>query len=266
MKEKLKNYLVCGILGLLVFLTVLSGTWERAEPGFYDTWFNLRGKEDPGKEIAIVAMDEKSIEKLGPLPWSRQTHARLLEQLREAKAVGFDLLFDAPTSRENDAAFAAAVQKHGRVVLASMFAFEQDEKGEWLQQLKMPLPQLAGASAGLGFINMPADRGRMVRSVTVVDTNTFERPYPSFSLALTLAAAGLTPDDLIAQDESLRSESSTCRWAKPTRRSLTSGGRAAPFPLSAMSMSWRAGCCRKLSGIKNRPDRDLHTCPGRRFV
>ncbi|MEW5897882.1 MAG: adenylate/guanylate cyclase domain-containing protein, partial [Bacillota bacterium] len=204
-KASLKNYFICGCLGFLVLITAVLGLWEKAELGFYDAWFNLRGKEDPGKDIVIIAMDEKSIEKLGPLPWSRRVHARLLEQLRQAGVVGFDLLFDTPTVPENDTAFAEAIKKHGRVVLASMFSFEQNEKGEWLQQLKTPLPQLAAGMAGVGFINMPADKGNIVRRVTVVDTNTFERPYPSFSLAAALTAAGLNPGDLVFQNRIISS-------------------------------------------------------------
>jgi adenylate cyclase len=118
-----KGYLVSGVLGLLVLLTVVLGVWERSELGFYDTWFNLRGREDPGKDIVVVAEDEKSMSELGPLPWPLSLHARLLEQIRQAKVVGFDLLFDAPKDEASDAAFAGAVAGHGGVILASMFAF-----------------------------------------------------------------------------------------------------------------------------------------------
>jgi adenylate cyclase len=77
-----------------------------------------------------------------------------------------------------------------------MFSFERGESGEWLQELKTPLPHFTEAAAGIGFINMPAEKGNIVRRVTVIDTNFFGRPYPSFSLASILAATGLSPDDL----------------------------------------------------------------------
>lgn len=195
-----KNYIVIGSLGLIVLLASMLGLGEKAELGAYDTWFNLRGVEAPGKDIVIVAMDEKSMEKLGPLPWSRAVHARLLDKLREAKVVGFDVFFDGPTDPLVDKALAKAIARHGHVVLATMFAFEQDENGQWAQRFKVPLTQLAEAAAGLGFINTYAEKGNIVRRVTLIDVNTLEQPIPSFSVAISMTAAGLGLDDLTLKD------------------------------------------------------------------
>jgi adenylate cyclase len=191
-----KSYLVSGCLGLVVIITVLAGLWHNAEFVFYDTWFNIRGREFPGSQVAVVVMDEKSIEKLGPLPWSRRLHAQLLDQLRQARVVGFDVLFDAPTDEKADAMLAKAIRKNRRIILASMFTFERNENGEWYQKLKMPIQEFLEGAAGIGFINMPTDKGNIVRRVTVVDTNMFERPFPSLSLAVTMTSEDLDPGDL----------------------------------------------------------------------
>ena len=188
---------------MLVLLTAVFGVWEKSELGFYDTWFNLRGREDPGRDIVIIAEDEKSMSELGPLPWPRSLHARLLRELRDARVVGFDLLFDAPKDKASDTAFADAVAGHGGVVLASMFAFEESPQGP-VEQLKMPLEQVAAGCAGIGFVNVPTEKGNTVRRVTVIDTNHFDVPYPSFSLAVAMAAEGATPDDLKLRDGLLR--------------------------------------------------------------
>jgi CHASE2 domain-containing sensor protein len=53
---------------------------------------------DPGPEIAIIAIDDKSIEKIGRWPWSRSVFARMVDILSEggAKVIGFDILFLLP--------------------------------------------------------------------------------------------------------------------------------------------------------------------------
>lgn len=198
------KYIVSGILGLFVMVAFLFNMWEPAELSLYDGWFKLRGKESPGNRIAIIAMDEKSIAELGPPPWSREIFANLLEKLPEARVVGFDLIFDAPSNEKADAGFAEAVSRHGRVVLGSMFAFEKDPGGETVQVLRMPIEQFLEGVNGIGFVNMPADKGNIVRRTTVIDTNTFSRPYPSFGLAVVLSADGLNPNDLSLSGDILK--------------------------------------------------------------
>jgi adenylate cyclase len=191
----LKRYLIPAALIIAVCALALAGVFERLELNLYDGWFKLRGPRQPGTDIIIVAIDEKSIEQIGPPSWPRTVHARLLDQLKEARAVGFDLLFDVPGDPAMDAEFAAAVKRQGHVVLASTFKYES-ENGQWYQKLLAPIKQLASGSAGLGFINTPEDMDGVVRNITLVDTNTFKRPYPCLSLAVALAAEGLTPNAL----------------------------------------------------------------------
>ena len=62
---------------------------------FYDLMFTMRGTEPIGSEVAIVAIDDKSIKAIGRWPWSRKEISRLVEVMRqaEAKVVGFDIIF-----------------------------------------------------------------------------------------------------------------------------------------------------------------------------
>lgn len=198
------GFLAALVLGLVVSAASLLGTFEGPELGVYDAWFKLRGAEDPGAEVVIVAIDDRSVERLGPPAWPRAVHAALLERLAGARVVGFDLVFDLPSDADNDSAFTEAVSLHQGVVLASMFLFEQDPDGTWHQQLVTPLPEFAAGAAGVGYVNMPADRGNTVRRVTVVDTNVFSLPYPSFGLAVTLTALGLDPETLRLEPGTLK--------------------------------------------------------------
>ena len=201
-EKKSNKYLLSGVLGFIVLLTVIAGFWESIETSFYDTWFHIRGEKDPGSDILIVAIDEKSIGVLGQLPWNRNIHAKLLAQLDKAKVVGFDILFDTYTDEVQDRSFVDAVNKHGRVILASMFTFEQSQDGNWYQQLLKPIPELCGAIGNTGFINMPAEKN-IVRGVTLFDTNTYGTPYPSFGLAVLMGAWDNTAGDLKISDNIL---------------------------------------------------------------
>jgi len=181
------------VLFLIIEAAVLLGLFTRLEMTLYDSWFRLRGVQDPGKQIVIVAIDDPSIAAIGPLPWPRTVHAQLLEKLQAAKVIGFDLVFDAQTDPAVDREFAAALQQHDHVVLASQFYFEKDENGEAVQVFQPPLPELITGTAAPGFANTPTDLDQVVRRATLIDTNTFAMPFPSFGLAVALEAQGLTP-------------------------------------------------------------------------
>jgi adenylate cyclase len=191
----LKRYVAPAVVILAVCVAVLSGAFERLELGLYDYWFKLRGEQPPGDEILIVAIDEKSIEKIGSLPFPRSVHAHLLDILTDARVVGFDLLFDVPGDPAMDSAFSGALERHGHVVLASTFKYES-EGGQWYQKLLSPAKPFAAGSAGIGFINMPENIDGVIRDITAVDINTFKRPYPCLGLAVALAYDGLDPNSL----------------------------------------------------------------------
>lgn len=193
--EKLRGKFLAGVLIALVLLTCVAGLWERPELVVYDTWFKLRGSRPSPAEVVVVAMDDRSIRELGILPWPRQVHARFIEGLREARVIGFDVIFDTPGTPDDNARLAAAMKAHRRVVLASMFSFEQ-EGGNSYQTPVFPIKQLAAAAAGIGFINTPEDLDNVVRRLSVVDVNFFKKPFPCFSLAVLLAERGLNPNHL----------------------------------------------------------------------
>lgn len=123
------------LLVVVVALTLLidfSGISWRMEQMVTDTVSSLI-KPVPASDIAIVAIDEKSLRKYGRWPWSRRLHARLLDRLRQAKSgpVAFDVLFaDANGSDPaGDGLFATAIAAHGKVVLA-MSSDEDPGDGE----------------------------------------------------------------------------------------------------------------------------------------
>lgn len=60
----------------------------------YDLQMPLWSSTAP-EDVVIIAIDDKSIEKLGRWPWSRSIHARLINQLTEYKTgpIIFNVLF-----------------------------------------------------------------------------------------------------------------------------------------------------------------------------
>ncbi|HNO76297.1 MAG TPA: CHASE2 domain-containing protein [Nitrosomonas mobilis] len=62
------------LLLAIVWLLSFSETLQRLDWAFYDTYISLQ-KTVPDKEIAIVAIDERSLQAFGHWPWSREIHA-----------------------------------------------------------------------------------------------------------------------------------------------------------------------------------------------
>ena len=66
----------------LHFSTDFIGTLERR---FYDVASTSTSRQ-PSERIAVIAIDDQSIANLGRWPWSRDIHARLIDQLSAARA------------------------------------------------------------------------------------------------------------------------------------------------------------------------------------
>lgn len=82
---------------------------------FYDLVFRLRGSEKPLEKIIIVAIDEETLAKLGPWPLRRSCYASVLEKMKAAEVVAFDIVM-AETVRE-DPLLAKAMKQYGAAVL-----------------------------------------------------------------------------------------------------------------------------------------------------
>ena len=84
---------------------------------FYDAVLRSNPIEKPAEDIAVVAVDEKSLKEFGQWPWPRYLVARLLEKIREQEpaAVGVDLLF-----AEEDRTSLNAVLRHIKETYGSL--------------------------------------------------------------------------------------------------------------------------------------------------
>ena len=227
-KEGLKTGFA--IVWVVIALAILPGTREwfvfsSIQRWFYDRIFEWYPPRPPD-DVVIVAIDERSIAELGRFPWSRAVHAELLRHLRQASAVGFDILFAEPQSGpkgpQADRAFAEAIRQHGRVVLAMHVADNPEVTSKrpllprgwppdiagmvgprrmWMarpETIMPPVAPLLQSAAGVGFVDISPDPDGIYRRAQAFMFDG-QRLYPHFAVELARVALGLKPRE-VAED------------------------------------------------------------------
>ncbi|MGO9256565.1 MAG: CHASE2 domain-containing protein [Bryobacteraceae bacterium] len=143
--------------------------WRAPGLGRYarDWLLSLRGPLRPPNDIALVAIDEKSIQRYGRFPWSRQVIARAIDALAAAqpKAIALDILFTDPTDPQDDEVLARSIGRAGNVAVAAQLIESPVSGGPalWL----MPLPAIARAAAGVGHVNVQTEADGVPRQIEV---------------------------------------------------------------------------------------------------
>src|SRR5918995_1022727 len=92
------SLMVASLVTVLALYAVDIDILALIELKTYDLRFVSRGAETPSPAIAMVVIDEKSLEAEGRWPWPRSKFAALVDTLsREgAKVIGFDVIFSEP--------------------------------------------------------------------------------------------------------------------------------------------------------------------------
>ncbi|MDD5644189.1 MAG: adenylate/guanylate cyclase domain-containing protein [bacterium] len=93
--------LVTVIVLLMYFFSTEEALFKRIENQFIDLKYRIRGPRDPGEDICIVVIDEKSVAKLGRWPWKRSVVAKVMELVRKdgAEVIGMDILYTEPATK-----------------------------------------------------------------------------------------------------------------------------------------------------------------------
>ncbi|HEX8834206.1 MAG TPA: adenylate/guanylate cyclase domain-containing protein, partial [Abditibacteriaceae bacterium] len=166
---------------------------EAQEYTLYDQRFSRRGPRVPlsRDKIAIVAVDQASLNRVGQWPWPRAMHARLIDRLNKAGASVVALDFDfsdyqklgdasansattlgeAATLSANDRALVAAAERAGNVIAPSFSDFGQSDKETQNVQaetnlLITPFEQLDATMPDLSLAYMPLDSDGGARRYT----------------------------------------------------------------------------------------------------
>ncbi len=140
---------------------------ERFDEGPALDWrFQLRGPLPSPNDIAIVVIDDRSLAKLGRWPLPRGTLAQIVDHLRAAgaKSIGVDILLsehEPDVSGDGDRRLAAAMEAHGRVVLAAAMLFNDGSPAG-------APPSDASAIALGGVKNRQLDTGRLVKADAIL--------------------------------------------------------------------------------------------------
>ncbi|MDR0553341.1 MAG: adenylate/guanylate cyclase domain-containing protein [Treponema sp.] len=134
---------------LVVTVGDSAGVFEFLEGKAYD--FRVRllaGMSRPSDDIALILVDQDSIdwasrEREWSWPWPRKAYAELIEYIGRggARSLTFDIIFSEPSvyGPEDDAAFAEASARCGRVVQTVFFSTQWGGAFSWPEDLDKPL-------------------------------------------------------------------------------------------------------------------------------
>ncbi len=167
--------IVSGIL--IIILSDHLGFFIKFDYACNDLFFRLRGATEPDRRILIVAVDEKTLKRLGQWPLKRSHYTRLLATLNRADAIGFDILMAEPT--RDDVSLSMAAGKHRAVIFPS-----------YIERSAGALDSSPAISTRLtGHVHLEQDIDGIVRRVyhTISVNNT---SVPSFSSAIYEAVTG----------------------------------------------------------------------------
>ncbi|AHE55298.1 CHASE2 domain-containing protein [Sphingomonas sanxanigenens] len=90
------------VAGLLVVAASLAPQADALRRPLFDLWQRLMPRDFGDTRVAVVMIDDASIDQIGPWPWSRYAIARLVETIhsRGAAVIGLDMLLSEPDPRD----------------------------------------------------------------------------------------------------------------------------------------------------------------------
>ena len=158
------------LLGLLlIFIAAVlnySHLTQRFDNAVYDAHLDLWSRTK-SEDIILITIDDRSLELIGRWPWPRRFHAKLLNVLKDSKAVGLDIFFPEPDNSdpEGDLILASAIKKHGGVVLPVLPGIiSPGAATEELYELSS-LPMFGKVAAGQGHVDVELDSDGLSRSI-----------------------------------------------------------------------------------------------------
>ena len=158
---------------LLCAILYLGNGFSTLSEAILDTLFQIRGETETSQSIVCIGVDEESLNQLGAWPFPRELHGVVLNNLQQAKAIGFDLLFSDIT--KNDTLFNESIKSKPPIV----FTAASDYHG------KIQIPSVTLYNYfGYGHIDSILSKGGIVRKTTLEKKNNLK----AFSLVLLDAA------------------------------------------------------------------------------
>ncbi|MCS7191644.1 MAG: adenylate/guanylate cyclase domain-containing protein [Armatimonadetes bacterium] len=221
------------IVGTLIFLALAQvlGIHDGLNRWLTDTHWRWHAKVKPiqfPNDILVVAIDDKSVQKLGRLKyWSRARYAQLIERLHQAKSVGIDIVFSEPDEidKEGDRKLSEAIKKHGKVALP-FFEWRVGEERPFSAEiqkqvnallnrmpkspnvptnlpltkplmLQPPISEFVSSASGLGLADVNADPDGVYRTPVLLKVTNDGHFLPHFAVVIACIAQGISLSDAL---------------------------------------------------------------------
>jgi len=180
-RRVLQEWLITAVASVVIVIVLLTGNLtSRADNLVYDALSRIQSAK-ASQDIVVIAIDNRSLESLGPWPWPRDIHARLIERLHQARTgpVAYDVLFMEATP--DDAALSSAMAKAGNIYLPALIGAPGPNGASWFTNL--PAGDLATSAAGLGHVMLTPDDDGTLRHLPLW-LSTPDRIYGHLTLPL----------------------------------------------------------------------------------
>ncbi len=168
---------ICGLLAVLL---------RPVDQQFLSTRYLMRGEISADTNIVIVYLDNEDIRSLGGWPLQRAYYALIIDMLRQwgAKTIGFDILFDSPSSLTPEYDFLLAdriangppviMTSYGRTVSEDEVPLSVPERffysasafagAQQVAEIVAPFPVLLEQASGIGHSNLEPASADLVPS------------------------------------------------------------------------------------------------------
>ena len=151
-----QNVFTILIICLVIYGVSFIGMFDWVEVLFSNVRYVFKGEPLPSNKIALVAVDNKSIQELAPFgkPW-RQYHGQVLKHLADdgARAVGFDFSFSSPS--EYDQYFIEGINYARRKRVAVVVATQYDDLSK---SFSPTIPPVGDSVSAVGHAYLRKDR------------------------------------------------------------------------------------------------------------
>lgn len=161
---------------LLALVAILYVTYpvEELNRRLGDAFFRLRGHQPTSANVALVLIDDASLERYGRWPWPRRQLARLVDGVsaHHPTSIGLDILLAESGGTAGDDSLAKAIGSAGNVVLAARLSNAPDRL--WTD----PLALFRARAAAVGHVQATMDPDGIVRRVPLVEVSADGPRWP----------------------------------------------------------------------------------------
>src|SRR6267378_4038852 len=187
-----KRWLFLNVL-LLAVVGLLSLTYpvEELSRRTGDMYFRLRGSQGTSADVALIVIDDASLERYGRWPWKRSLLAQVVRaaSAEHPKALGLDILLSETEDETNDRQLAKALKDAGNAVLVAKIS-NSPQGRLWVD----PLPLFEQNAVAVGHAQATLGPDSICRSVPVRELS-LEGSRWAFALEVARVARGTTIED-----------------------------------------------------------------------